>query len=111
MPGNRLSDISAAIQQEVERYGYGIVRDFAGHGIGKRMHEEPEIVNYGKPGKGPLLQAGMTFAIEPMITLGNHKVFVMDDGWTAKTVDQSLAAHVEDTIAITEQGPKILTRI
>ncbi|HSC25210.1 MAG TPA: type I methionyl aminopeptidase, partial [Candidatus Babeliales bacterium] len=98
--GNRLSDISAAIQKEVEKYGFSVVRDFAGHGIGKNMHEEPEIVNYGKPGKGPVLREGMTFAIEPMITAGNYHVYIADDGWTVKTVDQSLAAHVEDTIAI-----------
>ena len=109
-PGNRLSDISWAIQQEVERHGFGIVRDFAGHGIGKRMHEDPEILNYGKPGQGPVLRAGMTFAIEPMITMGRHEVFVDTDGWTVKTKDNSLAAHVEDTILITQKGPKILTR-
>lgn len=108
--GNRLSDISHAIQKEVEKHGYGVVRDFAGHGIGKHMHEDPEIVNYGAPGKGPLLQVGMTFALEPMITQGNYAVYVCQDGWTVKTVDKSLAAHVEDTVAITENGPKILTR-
>jgi methionyl aminopeptidase len=107
--GNKLSDISAAIQEEVERYGFGVVRDFAGHGIGMRMHEEPEILNYGKAGKGPLLREGMTFAIEPMITAGKYPVYVTNDGWTVKTVDQSLAAHVEDTIAITNAGPVILT--
>jgi methionyl aminopeptidase len=107
--GNRLSDISSAIQNEVEKHGFGVVRDFAGHGIGKNMHEEPEIVNYGKPGKGPLLREGMTFAIEPMITAGKYDVYVTNDGWTVKTVDRSLAAHVEDTIAITSAGPVILT--
>jgi len=107
--GNRLSDISAAIQQEVEQHGFGIVRDFAGHGIGKNMHEEPEIVNYGKPGKGPILREGMTFAIEPMLTAGKYQVYVANDGWTVKTVDHSLAAHVEDTIAITSAGPIVLT--
>ncbi len=111
VPGARLSDISAAIQAEIERFGYGVVRDFAGHGIGKRMHEEPEILNYGKAGKGPVLYPGMTFALEPMITLGDYKVYIMNDGWTVKTVDKSLAAHVEDTIAVTQEGPKILTRI
>ncbi len=109
-PGNRVSDISAAIQEEVERHGFSVVRDFAGHGIGKKMHEEPEIVNYGKPGEGPVLQAGMTFAIEPMIAAGEYAVYVTSDGWTVKTVDNSLAAHVEDTVLITESGPKILTR-
>lgn len=107
--GNRLSDISSAIQQEVEKHGFGVVRDFAGHGIGKNMHEEPEIVNYGKPGKGPVLREGMTFAIEPMVTAGKYHVYVAADGWTVKTVDRSLAAHVEDTIAITSEGPIILT--
>jgi len=107
--GNRLSDISSAIQQEVEKHGFGVVRDFAGHGIGKNMHEEPEIVNYGKPGRGPVLCEGMTFAIEPMVTAGAYQVYVTDDGWTVKTVDRSLAAHVEDTIAITHAGPVILT--
>jgi methionyl aminopeptidase len=107
--GNRLSDISAAIQQEVEKHGFGVVRDFAGHGIGKNMHEEPEIVNYGKPGKGPILREGMTFAIEPMLTAGKYQVYVANDGWTVKTVDHSLAAHVEDTIAITSEGPIVLT--
>ena len=109
-PGNKLSDISAAIQQEIEKEGYGVVRDFAGHGIGKQMHEDPEILNYGEVGEGPVLQSGMTFAIEPMITMGKYDVFVTDDGWTVKTVDKSLAMHVEDTIAITESGPKVLTR-
>ena len=107
--GNKLSDISAAIQEEVEKHGFGVVRDFAGHGIGKNMHESPEIVNYGKPGKGPILREGMTFAIEPMITAGKYHVYVADDGWTVKTVDRSLAAHVEDTIAITSEGPVVLT--
>ena len=107
--GNKLSDISAAIQEEVERHGFGVVRDFAGHGIGKNMHEEPEIVNYGKPGRGPVLREGMTFAIEPMITAGKYHVYITEDGWTVKTVDHSLAAHVEDTIAITNAGPIVLT--
>ncbi|HLW72903.1 MAG TPA: type I methionyl aminopeptidase [Candidatus Babeliales bacterium] len=107
--GNKLSDISAAIQEEVEKHGFSVVRDFAGHGIGKNMHEAPEIVNYGKPGRGPILREGMTFAIEPMITAGKYHVYVADDGWTVKTVDHSLAAHVEDTIAITNAGPIILT--
>jgi len=108
--GNRLSDISAAIQQEVEKHGFGVVRDFAGHGIGKQMHEDPEILNYGKPGMGPVLQAGMAFALEPMITMGHHDVYVSNDGWTVKTVDKSLAVHVEDTIIVTQGEPKILTR-
>lgn len=108
--GNRLSDISCAIQLELEKTNYGIVRDFAGHGIGKQMHEDPEILNYGTPGNGPVLKAGMTFAIEPMATLGNCDVYICDDGWTVKTTDKNLAAHVEDTVLITDFGPKILTR-
>lgn len=108
--GNHLSDISAAIQVEVEKNGFGVVRDFAGHGIGKSLHEEPELVNYGKPGKGPILQAGMTLAIEPMITEGGYEVYVTEDGWTVRTEDKKLSAHVEDTVVITLNGPKILTR-
>ncbi|OQA34843.1 MAG: Methionine aminopeptidase 1 [Candidatus Dependentiae bacterium ADurb.Bin331] len=109
--GNKLTDISAAIQAEVETHGFGVVRDFAGHGIGKQMHEDPEILNYGKPGKGPVLRPGMTFAIEPMITQGNYAVYVAQDGWTVRTKDKSLAAHVEDTVLITEHEPLILTKI
>jgi methionyl aminopeptidase len=108
--GNYLTDISAAIQKEVEAHGYGVVRDFAGHGIGKQMHEDPEILNYGEPGKGPRLRPGMAFALEPMITMGSYKVYVTQDGWTVKTEDKSLAAHVEDTVVITENEPKIVTR-
>ncbi len=109
--GKRLTDISAAVQQVVEAEGFGVVRDFAGHGIGKRMHEEPEILNYGKPGQGPVLRVGMAFAIEPMITAGSYEVYITGDGWTVKTKDKSLAAHVEDTVVLTDNGPKILTRL
>ena len=109
-PGNKLSDISAAIQEEIEKEGYGIVREFAGHGIGKQMHEDPEILNFGEPGQGPTLQPGMTFAIEPMITMGKHDVYICKDGWTVKTVDKSLAMHVEDTVVVTNGEPKILTQ-
>jgi methionyl aminopeptidase len=108
--GGRLSDISSAVQKEVEAAGYGVVRIFAGHGIGKNMHEDPEILNYGAPGKGPVLRAGMTFAIEPMITMGKYDVYVENDGWTARTSDKTVAAHVEDTVLITENEPQILTR-
>lgn len=108
--GNRLTDVSAAIQKVIEEHGYGIVRDFAGHGIGASMHEDPDVLNYGVSGKGPILRSGMVFAIEPMITMGDHRVYVDDDGWTARTVDGSLAVHVEDTVAITDCGPRILTR-
>jgi methionyl aminopeptidase len=109
--GNHLSDISAAVQQTVEAAGFGVVRMFAGHGIGKQMHEDPEIVNYGKPGKGPVLRPGMALAIEPMITAGSYEVYIELDRWTAKTRDKSLAAHVEDTVVVTEGEPQILTRL
>ncbi len=109
--GNRLTDISAAIQEEVEKHGFGVVRDFAGHGIGKSLHEAPELLNYGKAGKGPVLQAGMTLAIEPMITQGGYEVYVTEDGWTVRTEDEKLAAHVEDTVVITHNGPKAFTRL
>lgn len=109
--GNRLFDISYAIQQVAEQQKYGIVRDFAGHGIGKKMHEEPDVPNFGKKGTGMLLRPGMTFAIEPMITMGHYDVFIMKDEWTVQTVDQSLAMHVEDTIVITHNGPEVLTRL
>lgn len=108
--GKTLGDISAAIQHEIEKDGFGIVRDFAGHGIGKQMHEEPEILNYGQAGAGVILREGMAFAIEPMITMGDHAVYVDHDGWTVKTADRSLAAHVEDTVVVTKNGPKVLTR-
>ena len=110
-PGAKLSDVSHEIQKVVEAAGFGVVRDFTGHGIGKLMHEEPEILNYGERGRGPLLRAGMTFALEPMVTAGKYEVYVDKDGWTARTVDGSLAAHVEDTVLITDDGPEILTRV
>jgi methionyl aminopeptidase len=109
-PGNTVSDISAAIQHEIELEGFGVVRDFAGHGIGKQMHEEPELLNYGEPGHGPVLRPGMTFAIEPMVTMGKHDVYICNDGWTVKTADNSLAMHIEDTVAVTENEPKVLTK-
>jgi len=109
--GNKLSNISVAIQQVVEQHNFGVVRDFAGHGIGRRMHEEPEILNFGIPNRGPVLRHGMSFALEPMITAGDYRVYVEADGWTVKTVDKSLAAHVEDTILVTDQGPRIITRL
>ena len=108
-PGRRLSDVSHAIQAHVEPHGFGIVRAFVGHGIGRALHEEPQIPNFGDPGKGPLLKAGMVLAIEPMVTMGSWEVRVLDDGWTAVTKDGSLAAHFEHTIAVTEGGPDVLT--
>ncbi|MGI6404706.1 MAG: type I methionyl aminopeptidase [Oscillospiraceae bacterium] len=108
--GNRVGDVSAAIERSIQPYGYGIVRKFVGHGVGKEMHESPEVPNYGVPGKGPRLAVGMTIAIEPMINLGTHDVKILSDGWTVKTVDKSLSAHFEHTVAITENGPVILTK-
>ena len=93
-----------------EREGYGVVREFVGHGIGKNMHEDPQLPNYGDPGKGPRLKAGMVLAIEPMINAGKPDVKVLEDGWTAVTVDGSMSAHFEHTVAITKDGPVILTR-
>lgn len=108
---NKLGDISFAIQQEVEKNGFGIVKDFAGHGIGRSMHEDPNVPNYGTPGKGVQLQSGMAFAIEPMITQGSYKIIIdKHDGWTVRTIDGGLAAHVEDTVIVLDDGPFITTR-
>ncbi len=109
VPGNRLGDVGAAIEAVAHEHGYGIVRPFVGHGIGTEMHEEPSVPNYGTPGKGMLIQPGMCFAIEPMFTLGSGDVAVLEDDWTVVTTDGSLAAHFENTIAVTEHGPDILT--
>jgi methionyl aminopeptidase len=111
IPGNRLSDIGHAVQTRAEREGYGVVRQFVGHGIGRQMHEAPQVPNYGQPGRGPRLKAGMVFAIEPMVNRGSEKVRVLDDEWTAVTVDGSLSAHFEHTVLITDDGPEVLTRI
>jgi methionyl aminopeptidase len=108
--GGRLFDISNAVQVMCEAQGYGVVREFVGHGIGKSMHEDPQVPNYGDPGKGPRLKAGMVLAIEPMINIGSPEVKVLEDGWTAITVDGSVSAHFEHTVAITKDGPVILTR-
>ena len=110
-PSHRLSDISHAVQDVVEREGLSIVRDFVGHGIGRAMHEDPPIPNYGPPNRGPRLKPGMVLAIEPMVTMGSWEVEVLSDGWTAVTKDHSLAAHFEHTVAITEQGPQVLTQL
>ncbi|MBN2298519.1 MAG: type I methionyl aminopeptidase [Deltaproteobacteria bacterium] len=110
-PGNRLSDISCAIQQVVESQGFNVVRDFVGHGIGKGLHEDPQIPNFGKKGNGPVLEEGMTFAIEPMVNQGSWRVVILADGWTAVSSDGSLSAHFEDTIAITRDGPVILSAL
>ncbi|HHO77399.1 MAG TPA: type I methionyl aminopeptidase [Deltaproteobacteria bacterium] len=110
-PGNRLSDISYAIQQVVESQGFNVVRDFVGHGIGKGLHEDPQIPNFGKKGTGAVLEEGMTFAIEPMVNEGTWKVKVLADGWTAVSFDGSLSAHFENSIAITKDGPVILSAV
>lgn len=109
--GARLSDLSHAIQSYAEERGFGVVRKYISHGIGRSLHEDPQILNYGPPGKGMLLRPGMTFAIEPMITAGGYETRELADGWTVVTADQSLAAHFEHTIAIAEHdGPEVLTR-
>jgi methionyl aminopeptidase len=110
-PGNRLGDVSSAVQQCVEGYGYSVVRDFVGHGIGKCLHEDPQIPNYGEAGKGIKLKSGMVLAIEPMINQFAHAVRVLEDNWTVVTCDGGLSAHFEHTVAITAKGPEILTLI
>ncbi|HYA87506.1 MAG TPA: type I methionyl aminopeptidase [Nitrospirota bacterium] len=109
-PGNRLYDISHAVQHHVESHGYSVVREFVGHGIGRNMHEDPQIPNFGESGQGPRIKAGMVFAIEPMVNLGGSATVVTDDGWTAITVDGSLSAHFEHTVAVLPDGPWILTK-
>ena len=107
--GNHIGDISAAIQRATEEAGFSVVRTLVGHGVGRSMHEEPQIPNFGLPGRGPCLQTGMTLAIEPMINAGRQDVVLEDDGWSITTADGSLAAHFEHTVAVTEDGPRILT--
>lgn len=107
----RTGDIGAAIEQSLKSYGYGIVRDLVGHGVGHQVHEDPNIPNYGRPNTGPWLQKGMTIAIEPMVTLGSDQVIIAPDGWTVKTADGSWAAHFEHTVLITEDGAEILTTL
>jgi methionyl aminopeptidase len=110
-PGSHLGDIGHAIQSLAEGRGYGVVRDLVSHGVGRKMHEDPQIPNYGRPGTGPRLMPGMTFAIEPMITLGSYDIRISEwDGWSIYTADGSLSAHFEHTVAVTEDGPWVLTR-
>ena len=109
LPGRHLSDISNAIQVHVESNGFSVVRDLVGHGIGRNLHEEPQIPNFGPPGRGPVLKPGMVFAIEPMVNAGTEKVKTLDDEWTVVTADGKLSAHFEHTVAVTERGPRILT--
>ncbi|HEY8170306.1 MAG TPA: type I methionyl aminopeptidase [Candidatus Limnocylindria bacterium] len=108
-PGNRLGDIGHAIESIARDAGYGIVRPFVGHGIGRAMHEDPQVPNYGRPGTGMIIEPGMCFAIEPMFNLGGDEVFVEDDGWTVRTVDGAISAHFENTISVGDDGPVLLT--
>ena len=110
-PGNRIGDVSQAVQTHCESHGFGVVRAFVGHGIGRSLHEEPQVPNFGEAGTGKPLKAGMVLAIEPMVTMGTWEVRVLEDRWTAVTQDGSWAAHFEDTIAITDNGPEVLTRV
>ena len=110
-PGNHVGDIGYAVQTYVESHGFGVVRDLVGHGIGRELHEEPRIPNFGKAGEGPELKAGMVVCIEPMVTIGDWKLVLDNDGWTYRTKDGSLAAHFEHTVAITKDGPVILTKL
>jgi methionyl aminopeptidase len=108
-PGQHLSDIGHAIQTHVERNGLSVVKEFVGHGVGRSMHEPPQVAHWGPPGKGPILKPGMVLAIEPQVNLGRADVRMLEDGWTAVTLDSSLSAHYEHTVAVTENGPRILT--
>lgn len=110
-PGKHLGDIGWAVQEHAEANGYSVVRDYVGHGIGRRMHEDPQIPNYGRPGVGQKIKSGYVFAIEPMVNQGSHFTKVLPDGWTVVTVDGMPSAHAEHTIAITEAGPEVLTRV
>jgi methionyl aminopeptidase len=109
IPGNRIGDIGYAIQTYVESYGFSIIKEYVGHGVGRKLHEDPQIPNYGKKGRGPLIREGMTFAVEPMVSMGDWRVKVLDDGWTAVTADGSLAAHYENSFVVTKNGPEVLT--
>ncbi|UCH84024.1 MAG: type I methionyl aminopeptidase [Candidatus Latescibacterota bacterium] len=109
-PGNRLSDISHAVESWVRKNGFSVVKTLVGHGIGQRMHEEPQVPNFGPPGQGPELQEGLVIAIEPMVNTGKSDVYTLADGWTVVTADHSDSAHFEDTVAVTANGPEILTR-
>ncbi len=111
VPGKRLSDIGHAIEKRATNAGYSVVRQFVGHGIGRKLHEPPQIPNYGRPGRGPRLLPGMVFAIEPMVNIGTEKVRMLDDEWTAVTADGELSGHFEHTVLITDGGPEVLTRV
>jgi methionyl aminopeptidase len=110
VPGGRMGDVGAAVQAVVEAAGYSVVREYVGHGIGRAMHEKPEVPNYGRQGKGTKLTRGMTLALEPMVNVGEPDTFLTEDGWTVVTADHSLSAHWEHTVVVTDDGPEILTR-
>lgn len=110
-PGNRIGDISSAVQKRVESHGFNVIREYTGHGVGRQMHEDPQVPNFGKAGRGMALKPGMTFAIEPMASQGDWRTRVLDDGWTVITADRSLSAYYEHTIAITDGEPEILTKL
>lgn len=110
-PDNRVSDISHSIQNHAEAHGFSVVRAFVGHGIGRELHEDPQVPNFGPPGRGPRLRPGMTVAIEPMVNEGSHEVAILDDGWTAVTLDGKLSAHFEHTVLVTTEKPRILTKL
>jgi methionyl aminopeptidase len=109
-PGNRLTDISHAVETRARKAGFSVVRSLVGHGIGERMHEDPQVPNFGPPRQGPVLEEGLVIAIEPMINIGTAEVFTLEDGWTIVTADRKLSAHFEDTVAVTKEGPRVLTR-
>lgn len=109
--GNRIGDISFSIQNNIEKNGFSVVRDFCGHGIGRSLHEEPQVLNFGSAGLGPKVEEGMVLALEPIVNMGSSEVIILEDGWTVKTADNSLSCHFEDTIAVTSNGPEVLTRI
>jgi methionyl aminopeptidase len=109
--GNHLADVSQAIQETIEPHGYGIVREFCGHGIGRNLHEDPPVLNYVQNGRGPKIRAGLVLALEPMVNLGTEKVQILRDGWTVVTMDHKPSAHFEHTVAVTEDGPVVLTRL
>ena len=110
-PGRRVGDIGHAVQSYVEARGYSVVRDYVGHGIGRKLHEDPQVPNYGRPGRGERLKSGMVLALEPMVCVGTHEVETLADGWTVVTKDRKLSAHFEDTVAVTSDGPVVLSRV
>jgi methionyl aminopeptidase len=111
LPGNRIGDVAHAIQNVVEEAGFSVVREFVGHGIGRSMHEDPQVPNYGKPGRGPILEEGWVLAIEPMVNIGARETELLEDGWGVVTADGSLSAHFEHTVAVTVEGPRVLTSL